>query len=59
MADRLAGGTLADQLREHLAAGRSYDAIARHLFADFGIEVTRGTVGNWCRELGLLEAAAS
>lgn len=59
MADRLAQGALQEQLRQHLAAGRSYDAIARHLFADFGIEVTRGTVGNWCRDLGLLEAAAS
>lgn len=47
MADRLAGGKLAERLLELEDAGNSYDHIGRVLFADYGIEVTRQTVGNW------------
>jgi len=48
MADRLAGGKLALIIAAYKAEGLSLDAIARRLYADFGIEVTRQTVANWC-----------
>lgn len=47
MADRLAGGKLALIIAAYKAEGLSLDAIARRLYADFGIEVTRQTVANW------------
>lgn len=47
MADRLAKGRLAQILVEYKSAGHSYDHVARLLFADHGIEVTRNTVELW------------
>jgi len=56
MADRLAGGSLVDRLREMRAEDLSYDEIGRRLFAAYGIEVTRQTLSNWCEQLGITEA---
>lgn len=53
MADRLAGGTLADQLREMRGDDLSFDEIGRRLYAEHGIEVTRQTISNWCETLGI------
>lgn len=47
MADRLADGKLAEIIARGRAEGLSFDDIARRLYADFGIEVTRQTVANW------------
>ena len=47
MADRLAGGKLADILAEHAAAGRSLRQITLRLYADYGIEVSPATVQAW------------
>jgi intein-encoded DNA endonuclease-like protein len=58
MADRLAGGELARLLRELRASDASYEAIARQLYSDYGIEVTRQTVANWVNELDIDEAAS-
>lgn len=55
MADRLAQGQLAEFIAEQRAAGRSHEAVARELFAKFGVEVTRQTVANWERS-GVLDA---
>jgi hypothetical protein len=53
MADRLAGGGLAAIIAEARTEGQSFDHIARRLYADFGIEVTRQTVANWTDALGV------
>lgn len=53
MADRLADGQLEATLRGYIAEGKSQDAICRQLFADFGIEVTRQTIANWVKTLGI------
>ena len=55
MADRLAGGRLAGILAERRADGQSFDQIARELYAEHGIEVTRQTVANWIDALALVE----
>ncbi len=47
MADKLAAGNLEVELAQHVAAGRSPETIAARLYADFGIEVTGATIGNW------------
>jgi hypothetical protein len=47
MADRLAGGKLADELARHAAEGRSLRQICSHLYADYGIEVSAKTVQVW------------
>ena len=47
MADRLTGGRLDAIIAEGRAAGRSYEDIARRLYADHGVEVTRQTLANW------------
>jgi len=57
MADRLAQGTLAEQMLALRAAGLSYHQISRRLFADHGIEVTAPTVTIWLAQLEQ-EAAA-
>lgn len=48
MADRLAGGRLIEIIATSRADGLSFDDISRRLFAEFGIEVTRQTLANWC-----------
>jgi intein-encoded DNA endonuclease-like protein len=59
MADRLAGGQLHSFMAEARANGESYDRIASLLWEQFGIEVTRTTVNNWCRMLGIEDAEAA
>lgn len=59
MADRLTGGSLADLLTKLRGQAVSYEGIARQLFADFGIEVTRQTVANWVAELEIEESSTS
>lgn len=59
MADRLAGGQLAEVLTEHVDAGRSFDQISRILFADYGIEASRPTLESWHRKLTEPSEAAS
>ncbi len=53
MADRMAGGKLADIIGALRADGRSYEDVTRRLFADHGIEVTRQTVARWGALLGV------
>lgn len=53
MADRLAGGNLAEALTRLKADERSYEDIGRQLYADYGIEVSRPTLAKWCAELGI------
>lgn len=52
MADRLAGGNLAETLRRLSDEGLNNGAISRQLFADYGIEVSIPTVGAWLAILG-------
>lgn len=47
MADRMAGGRLAEVIDEMHVEGRSYEDIARRLYADYGIEISRQTVARW------------
>ena len=51
MADRLTDGHLAEILNDHRARNLGYEDIARRLFADHGIEVTRQTVATWCERV--------
>jgi hypothetical protein len=53
MADRLTDGRLAEIVARERDSGRSFDAIVRHLYADFGIEVTRQTLSDWAGQLGI------
>ena len=52
MADKLANGKLGEILTAGRMGGQSYDDIARRLYADHGIEVTRQTIANWCEMTG-------
>jgi hypothetical protein len=58
MADRLAGGDLAAILGQERSERKSLSRIARDLFAEYGIDVTPQTVGNWCDALGIEKASA-
>ena len=51
MADRLAGGNLDRILFELNAAGLSPETISLRLYAEYGIEVTGQTIGNWLSAL--------
>lgn len=51
MADRLAGGNLAETLRKLAGEGLNNGAISRQLFADYGIEVSIPTVGAWLADI--------
>lgn len=59
MADRLAGGKLAEALARLKAEDRSYEDIGRQLYADHGIEVSRPTLAKWCSELGIEDKAGA
>lgn len=61
MADRLVGGKLVAILSERRARNDSFERIARDLFAEHGIEVTRQTVASWWKALedGQLEPTGS
>lgn len=47
MADRLSDGRLAEIIAERRAAGDSFDQIAKHIYADHGVDVSGQTVANW------------
>jgi len=47
MADRLAGGTLAETILRLDDADLSPEQIARELYAAHGVDVTRQTITNW------------
>ena len=49
-ANLITGGRLADLIAERRAGGASFEVIARFLFAEYGIEVSSQTVGNWSRK---------
>lgn len=51
MADRLAGGELADLLGQYRRAGVAWRAIARLLLDEFGIEASADTLKAWAEEL--------
>lgn len=55
MADRMADGTLAERLKGLRAAGESWEAIARQLYDECGIEVSGQTLRTWGLALGLRE----
>lgn len=58
MADTLAGGNLEKRIAELRAEDASPEAIARQLYADFGVDVTRQTIYNWLSKLDETEPAA-
>ncbi len=51
MADRLAGGELAEIIRKGRSKGLSWDSIAARLYADHYIEVTGNTVQAWAQQI--------
>lgn len=51
MADRLAGGQLAQRITDLRSRGLGHEQISRQLFADHGIEVTRQTIATWTATL--------
>lgn len=51
MADRLAGGNLADMIRAMREDDLSPDQIAARLYADHRIEVTGRTIARWLPSL--------
>lgn len=59
MADRLTGGTLADQIAEYRKVRAPWPAIADHLRAAHGVEVSADTLRQWARELGVDESPSA
>lgn len=57
MADRVLNGTLADTLAVLYKESRSWEEVARRLYADHGLTVSGQTLRRWAKELGLGEAA--
>lgn len=54
MADRLVEGKLEEILTERrLKRNQSFDQIARELYAEHGLEVTRQTIAKWVEALGI------
>jgi arginine repressor len=53
MADRLAQGRLAVIVAQWRSEGQSHEAIARRLYAEYGIEVTRQTLSKWIDAIGV------
>lgn len=51
MADRLAGGNLAKTIRTLDQRDLSPEQIARELYANHGVDVTRQTITNWLKAL--------
>lgn len=47
MADRMADGSLAQIIADRRDAGDSFDQVAKHLYAEHGIDVSGQTVANW------------
>lgn len=55
MADRLAGGTLAEQIGAYRKVRAPWRAIAEQLREDFGVEVTPDTLRVWAVKLGVAD----
>lgn len=47
MADRLLDGRLAELVAADRAAGASWDEVARHLYVEGGVELSRDTLRGW------------
>lgn len=58
MADRLVDGRLAEIIAVGRESGQSFETIARNLYAEHGIEVTRQTLANWSQQTADSGAAA-
>jgi hypothetical protein len=56
MADRLAGGKLADEIARYRKVKAPWPSIADYLNEEYGVEVTGDTLSNWARELGVGDA---
>jgi hypothetical protein len=57
MAERLAGGELAEKLGTQFAATGSWEQVARDLYATYGISITGQTLRRWAEQLGIGAAA--
>lgn len=57
MADRLAGGKLADTIGGYRSQGFSLTDITRRLYATHGIEVSVATLSKWVDEVERAEAS--
>lgn len=57
MADRLAGGKLAEEISHYRKLKAPWQSIASHLHAEFGVEVTGDTLRIWAREMGVDDAS--
>ena len=53
MADRLLAGSLAERLTALRADRRSYDDIAKTLYAEAGVAASGRTIAAWCAHLGI------
>jgi hypothetical protein len=53
MADRVLNGTLADTLANLYRESRSWEEVARRLYADHGLTVSGQTLRRWGRELDI------
>lgn len=51
MADRVLNGTLADTLANFYKESRSWEEVARRLYAQHGLTVSGQTLRRWGREL--------
>lgn len=58
MADRLTGGTLAEEIAKYRKVEAPWTAIAAHLFQQYGVEVTGPTLRTWAVELGVDDGPA-
>ncbi len=57
MAERLAGGDLAEKLAAQFAQTGSWEQVARDLYATYGITITGQTLRRWAEQLGIGAAA--
>jgi hypothetical protein len=57
MAERLAGGDLAELLAAQFAKTGSWEQVARDLYATYGITITGQTLRRWAEQLGIGAAA--
>lgn len=58
MADRLAGGQLADLMASYRTDGMSWDDIARKLYG-LGVEANGETLRLWAKTLGITDESAA
>lgn len=59
LVDRLLGGRLHEILGEQIAAGQSFERIARWLAIEHDVDVTGETVRRWWREGAPVDEVAS